>query len=154
MILLIDSLEQEKLEFPKVLGITVATTRLEVGDYTAMHGEVRDSSVVERKSLADLFTSFAGNYEAEKDKLLKAKGMGLTYILAIEVPFLEVLKGNTYWKDGELHESKKSGLSQIRQLMTWQRKYGVVVWFCQSRREMAMQIQEYFLAQERVREEA
>ena len=154
MILLIDSLEQEKLEFPKTLGVTVATTRLDVGDYTAMHGEVRDTAIVERKSCSDLFTSFAGGYEAEKAKLLKAQELHLTYILAIEAPFLEVLKGHTYWKAGEVHEAKKSGLAQIRQLMTWQRKYGVQVWYCQNRREMALRVLEYFLAQERVREEA
>ena len=127
---------------------------LSVGDYAALHRaegkDVPDLSVVERKGIGDLFHAFTANYDAERAKILKAKELGLTYILAIEASFTEVLKGHAYWKDGELHESKKSGLAMIRQLMTLQRKYGIQVVFCQSRREMAMWIQEYFLASERV----
>lgn len=147
-----DSREQAPLVFPVVAEIEQITMGLAVGDYTAFHGEQQDTTVCERKSLSDLFTSFTGNYDAERNKILKAKELGLTYILAIEASFSEVLKGHSYWKQGEVHESKKSGLAMIRQLMTLQRKYGIQVWFCQSRKEMAIMIQEYFLAQERVKE--
>ena len=65
---------------------------------------------------------------------------------------LEILKGHTYWQGGEFKESKKTGYAMLKQLMTLQRKYGLFCWFCQSRREMAVMIQEYFLAWERVKE--
>lgn len=129
-----------------------------VADYTALHDDpknaaikILDTSVVERKGVGDLFHAFTANYDAERAKMLKAQDLHLTYILAIEASFSEILKGHTYWQVGELHESKKSGLAMIRQLMTLQRKYGIQVVFCQSRREMAMWIQEYFLAFERVK---
>ena len=158
MILIQDSREQSPLTFPVVKGVEVATKMLAVGDYGAIHGVggrgVYDPAVVERKSLGDLFASFSGGYEAEKAKLQKAKTMGITYILAIEAPFLEVLKGHAFWKDGEVHESRKSGLAQIRQLMTWQRKYGVQVVYCESRRSMAVWILEYFLSFERITQDA
>ena len=128
---------------------------LSVGDYAALHRaegkDVPDLSVVERKGIGDLFHAFTANYDAERAKILKAKELGLTYILAIEASFTEVLKGHAYWKDGELHESKKSGLAMIRQLCTVARKYQVEVWFCNGRREMALRILEYFLAAERVK---
>lgn len=37
----------------------------------------------------------------------------------------------------------------LRQLMSCCHKYGIITWFCSSRSEMALVIQEYFLAEER-----
>ncbi len=74
----------------------------------------------------------------------------MKYILAIEASASEIRKGHQYWKDGELKESAKSGISQIKQLMTISRKYDVEVWFCEGRRDMAFRIMEYFLAYERL----
>lgn len=125
-----------------------------VGDYSAVHffygKEVSDPSIFERKEIGDCFTSFTAGYEQEKAKWTRAQALGLTYILAIEASASDVLKGHSYWTEGEVHEAKKSGLAMIRQLMTLQRKYGLQVWFCTSRREMAWRMQEYFLAWERL----
>ena len=147
--LIIDTREQTPLVFPKVKDVEVVVQGLPVGDYGALHGEDPDSTIFERKSVADLFTSFSGNYKAEREKILRAKAQELTYVLAIEGTATDILAGHMYWKDGEAHESRKSGLAMIRQLMTLQRKYALPVWFCAGRREMAWRIQEYFLAQER-----
>lgn len=151
MKLVTDTREQTPLVFPTVVGVEYVTQMLPTGDYSAWHGMVKDAAVVERKSLGDLFHAFTANYDLERKKILKAQELHLKYILAIEGGFFEVLKGYTYWAQGEVRESKKSGLAMIKQLMTLQRKYHLSVWFCGSRKEMAMRVQEYFLAQERVK---
>ena len=151
MQLQIDTREQQPLEFPKMLGVEVITATLPVGDYGAIYGDgTPDTSVVERKNLGDLFTSFTSGYEQERNKIIRAQTRDLTYILAIEATWTEIRKGHSYWKAGELHESRKTGLAMVKQLCTLQRKYGVQVWACSSRTEMAWQIQEYFLAGERL----
>lgn len=154
MQILIDTREQDALTFQFTEGVSVKSECLKVGDYTVRHKDgSMDTAVVERKSVADLFHSFTHEYENEKEKIFRAKELGLTYILAVESPALEVRKGHRYFKAGEWHEVKKSGISQVRQIMKIQRKYGIEVWWCASRSEMAFLIQEYFLAAERIRKE-
>ena len=153
MELLVDTREQHALSFSEIVGVTVKVEMLKVGDYTARYKDgLMDTAVVERKSVGDCFHSFSHEYENEKAKLLRARELGLTYIVAVESPAIELRKGHTYTKDGEVHEVRKSGIAMVRQLMTWQRKYGVQVWFCRDRKDMAFMIQEYFLAQERLLE--
>ena len=146
----VDTREQQPLRFPVVKDVEVVVETVPVGDYSAFHGLLRDPVVFERKSCADLYTSYTTDYDRERAKFAKAKDLGLTLILAIEGTATEVLAGHTYWKAGEVQESRKSGLAMIRQCMTVSRKYGVDIWFCAGRREMAWRIQEYFLAQERL----
>ena len=151
MILVTDTRETCPLIFPKVVGVEYVRETMPTGDYTARHGDALETTICERKALGDCYSSFTGdNYERERAKILRAKEAGQTYILAIEGTFSEVLKGHSYYKDGEWHVARKTGLAMCRQLMTLQRKYGIQVWFCANRAEMAMMIQEYFLAQERV----
>lgn len=150
MILATDTREQEALEFSKVVGVEYIRKGLGVGDYAAWHEDKQDSTVVERKGIGDLFNSFTSGYDNERAKILRAKQLSLHYVLAIEGSATEVRKGHSYWQGGELREHKKSGMAMIKQLHTIMRKYGVEVWFCQGRIEMAWRIQEYFLAQERV----
>lgn len=150
MILIQDSREQDPLVFPKTVGVEVAVEGMTTGDYTARHGSLMDTSVIERKSIQDAFTAFTGNaYERERAKILRAKEAGLTYILAIEATATELLKGCSYWAGGESHEHKKTGLALLRQFAMLQRKYGVILWYCSSRKEMALMILEYFLAESR-----
>ena len=128
------------------MGVEIIKQSLPVGDYQAEGQDV----VVERKSVADLFSSFSKNYEQERNKIIRAQSRNFKYILAIEASASEIRKGHSYYKDGELKEAAKSGISQIKQLMTISRKYGVEVWYCEGRRDMAFRIMEYFLAKERV----
>ena len=141
-----DIQEKHPLEFVETNGVEIVKASLPVGDYMA-DGQ---DCVVERKSIGDLFTSFSANYEAERNKIIRAQSRNLRYILAIEESATEIRKGHTNWKDGEMKESAKSGISQIKQLMTISRKYQVELWFCESRKDMAFRIMEYFLAGERV----
>ena len=77
--------------------------------------------------------------------------LGLKYILAIEGSIFDVRQGHTYRKDGEVHESRKSGMAQVKQLMTITRKDGVEGHYFNNRKEMAFWILEYFLACERTK---
>lgn len=151
MEILIDTRERNALCFQFVHGVSVKSECLNVGDYACRHKNGKmDGAVIERKSVADLFHSFTHKYDNEKAKIERAKNAGLKYILAIEAPALEIRKGHSYWIDSKECKVQKDGLSQVRQIMTIQRKYGVEVWWCASRDEMAFRIQEYFLAQERI----
>lgn len=150
MQIVIDTREQEGLSFEMFTGIETIRKGLEVGDYSALHNGQLDTVRFERKSVGDLFSSFTSNYDAERNKIQKARDLGLTYILAIEAPAMQIRKGHSYRSNGVMVESKKSGLAMIRQLMTIQRKYQVAVWFCQSRYEMSFMIGEYLLARDRV----
>jgi len=152
MQILIDTRERDPLTFQFVDGVSVKSECLNVGDYGCRHKDGQmDKAVIERKSVADLFHSFTHEYENEKEKIMRAKAAGLIYVLAIEAPAIEVRKGHAYRKGGELIEVKKPGISQVRQIMTIERKYDIRVWWCVSRTEMAFRIQEYFLAQERIK---
>ncbi|MEK7557083.1 MAG: ERCC4 domain-containing protein [Patescibacteria group bacterium] len=157
MYLIQDSREQNGLKdvFPKVVGVEVLVETMVMADYTARHTlkngtQQLDTAVIERKA-EDLWTSFTGeNYEREKAKWTRAHALGLTYIICVEGTVSEVLAGHTYWKAGEVHEAKKSGLAQLRQLLSIQRRYGVQVQFFESRKAMALWIVEYFLSAERM----
>lgn len=152
MELITDSREQNPLVFVETDGVKFVTEFLPVGDYGCRYknGEF-GNTILERKGTGDLFSSFSANYDAERNKIIRAKERGLKYILAIEASAMQVRLGHQYWKDGEMRESAKSGISQIKQLMTISRKYDVEVWFCQDRNDMAFRIIEYFLAGERLR---
>lgn len=154
MILIVDTREQDPLSFSSVEGFSVARETMNVGDYTARHKDGQmDSAVIERKSVGDLFHSFTHEYENEKEKIFRAQELGLKYILAVESPALDVRKGHKYWRDGEWREVQKTGIAQVRQIMTIQRKYSIEVWWCAGRLEMAFMIQEYFLAMERIKKD-
>ena len=149
MKIVIDSREKNRLEF-KVDGVEESIECLNVGDYSAYINGLLDSTVIERKEISDLFNSFTNNYDAERSKITRAKELGLKYILAIECSWSEIRKGHSYWKDGQVHESKKSGLAMVRQLLSISTKYGVEVHCFQSRSEMKFWILEYFLSKERL----
>ena len=147
MVIITDTREQAPLEFNKTEGVEFKRGTLPVGDYTAEGQQV----VFERKSCGDLFSSYGKGYERERTKILKAKELGLKFILAIEDTCFNIRRGYSYRKDGEEIQSKVDGYSMIKKLFTIQRKYEIQCWFCPSRKEMAHMILEYFLAYERVK---
>lgn len=150
--ILCDTREKNPLIFPSCEGVEIITSTLQVGDYECkFKNGTMAGTVWERKSLADLYSSFSSGYESEKKKIEKAKSLGLKYILGIEATVFEVREGSHYHKDGETKWSKKNGVSQIRQLMTMYAKEYFDLWFFSSRAEMAFTIQEYFLAEARIR---
>ena len=152
MKILCDTRERNPLTFQMLDGVTVESKYLDFGDYACVHNDgTMDKMRFERKSVADAFSSFSGdNYLNEKRKIARAKTAGSDYSILIEAPLFEVRKGCTFKKGGEIHEVRKSGIAQIRQLLTISRKYGIGLQFFQSRSEMAFYIQEFFLTQERL----
>ena len=148
--IIIDTREQDPLSFVEVEDVEIIKSTVDVGDYAAQGANGLFPIRIERKSVGDLFSSFQGeNYERERAKIIRASVLGLKYIIAVEASASEVRKGHTYMKDGELKESKKGGLSQVRQLMTIAHKYSAEIWFCNGRSDMAFRIMEYFLAYKR-----
>lgn len=120
---------------------------LETGDYAVrINGEIAPVRI-ERKSISDLFSSFSGdNYRREKEKIERAKVSDIRYILAIEGSCSDVRKGASYYKGGQLHQVKKDGLSQVRQIETISMRYGVEVRYCAGREDMAFMVQEILMA--------
>lgn len=152
MRLVVDSREKMPLSFPKTHGVKVEKATLNVGDYGGFYASGEQMpSVVERKSIADLFNSFTSpsKYKREKNKIQRAADLGYRYIIAIESPALRVLEGYNYVRGGVVYESKKTGIAQLRQMMTISQKYEVDIWYCNGREEMAIRILEWFLSYER-----
>lgn len=154
MKLITDTREQLPLRFQFVNGVEYVSQALSVGDYSAsfvIGGKTVDSStVIERKEKGDLFSSYTSGYERERAKFLRAKELNKFFILAVECTASDVLQGHTYTKGGIEQVAKKDGMTMLRQLMSCSVKYGIHLWFCSSRNEMALMIQEFFLAEERM----
>ncbi len=154
VVLITDTREQDCLVFPSVVDCSTRTATLNVGDYSAEYEGITFSpdddtprTIFERKSISDCFGSFTGErYLKEKAKIERAKKAGLKYVLAIEGSIRTVIKGHQYWKDGEYHQSKKDGMAQFRQLITMSQKYKFSVMYFSDKTEMALFIQEFYLA--------
>ena len=127
-------------------GMDVADVGAGTGFFSMMLGrEVGPSGTV---FAVDIAKNFIGHIKK------RAKEEGLRYVLAVEAPAIEVRKGHSYWKNGAWHEVKKTGIAQVRQIMTLHKRGNLdEVWWCQGRIEMAFRIQEYFLAEVRRRGE-
>jgi ERCC4-type nuclease len=153
MKLISDTREQAPLKFSICNGVEYVVGTLNIGDYSASYtigGEtIVSSSIVERKSIGDLFGSYTSGYENERKKFLRAIEAKKKFILAIEGTVSEILKGHSYTKGGEEYVARKDGMTMLRQLMSCCHRYNISLWCCSSRSEMAMMIQEYFLAEER-----
>jgi hypothetical protein len=154
MRLISDTREQNPLHFLTCVHVEYVVGTLSVGDYSASYcvgGKVVESTtIVERKSIGDLFSSYTSGYERERAKFLRCKELGKRFILAVEGNASEILRGYTYTKGGVEHQSKKDGMTMLKQIMSCANKYSIVPWFCESRAIMALMIQEYFLAEERM----
>ena len=150
-----DTKEQKPLTFPKMEGVSVVREHLDVGDYACRYGNGEwDETIFERKAMGDLFTSFSSGYNKEKSKIERAKVAGKRYVIAVEASTSKVLKGHKYRKGGKWIESKKSGLSMCRQLMTLEFRYGLITRYFSDRGEMAFFIMEWFLTAEKERNRA
>lgn len=154
MRLVSDTREQNPLHFLTCVHVEYVVDTLSVGDYSASFviggRTVESSTIVERKSIGDLFGSYTSGYERERAKFLRCKELGKRFVLAVEGTASDILKGHTYTKGGVEHQSKKDGMTMLKQIMSCANKYQILPWFCESRAIMALMIQEYFLAEERM----
>lgn len=146
-VIIIDKQEKTPLVFPS-REVTIAHESLDTGDYAIRTAPNKPLSPIriERKSIADLFSSFTGdNYRRERNKITRAKDAGLRYIIAIEGTVSTIRKGYSYTKGGRRHTSGKDGLSQVRQLMRIAQKYNIEIVYCDGRDDMAFFVQECLL---------
>lgn len=154
MRMITDSREQLPLTFTPCVGVEYLVSALGVGDYSASYTiegkDIESTSVVERKSIGDLFGSYTSGYDNERKKFLRAIEAKKKFILAIEGTITDILRGHSYMKGGKEYTSRKDGMTMFRQLMSCSNKYGVQIWFCNTRKEMGTIVQEFFLAEERM----
>jgi len=154
VVLITDTREQDCLVFPSVVDCSTRTATLNVGDYSAEYEGITfppdddtPRTIFERKSIADCFGSFTGErYLKEKAKIERASKAGLKYVIAIEGSIRTVIKGHEYWANGKMNKAKKDGMAQFRQLLTMSQKYNISVMFFSDKTEMALFIQEFFVA--------
>ena len=85
MKLITDTREQLKLTFTPCIGVEYVVETLSVGDYSAsyiINGKtIESSTIIERKSLGDLFSSYTSGYDRERAKFLRCKELGKRFIL-------------------------------------------------------------------------
>ena len=144
----IDTREKKSLEFD---GIRTKRILLNTGDYALLINGQLGNTRIERKSKADLFSSFQGEaYTREKDKISRAKTWGQLYVIAIEATASDVKLGYGYTKQGEWVPCQKTGIAQLRQMCTISLKYQIQIHYCNGREDMALLIKELLTAEVRV----
>lgn len=139
MILLIDTREQNPLQFSHPYISATERQTLIVGDYQVCYKDGYIPPVAfERKSIADLFGTMTQGYKRFKRLMEKANDHHISLILIMENSYTTVSNGYC--------RSEYSGKSMIKKLMTLWLKYDLVPVFCRNRTEMADYIVEYFCA--------
>lgn len=143
LILYRDSREKEPLPFPKEVYDfdEVRTMGLPFGDYSAHLDGKPIPIVFERKAIGDLYGTLTKGHQRFKREIQRCANAGWQFILIIECPMSEVLKGYKH--------TRFSGLSCIRQIFTLWLRYDVYPVFCEDREQMSRFIYETFDAARR-----
>jgi len=132
MIILIDSREQNELNFNFKQVDWVQIVALPCGDYTCImeyKGKLQLAPVVfERKAKGDLYSTLGKGYGRFKRELIRAKEAGILLVIIIEGTLRDVLNGYQH--------SKRKGIEVVRQLFTLLVKHHVPFVFCKDRKEM------------------
>lgn len=140
MLLLVDTREQLPLEFkfPTKVG------KLSVGDYGCQYDDGHICpTLIERKSLNDLFGSLGKNYKRFGREIVRAHKNNQNIIIAIEGSISNILVGTRF--------SFISGIKIMRTLLTLWVRYGVISVFCKDREEMSVFVAEFYCAYNRNR---
>lgn len=130
MVILIDTREQEPLEF-EVGGLIseVRSVGLPFGDYRAEYLDGSKSDVVfERKSIADLYGTMTAGHRRFMKEVKRAKDAGTRLVIAVEGTIDEVAEGYEY--------SEFKGESMLKMLGTLMFKHGIPTMFNPSRADM------------------
>jgi len=94
-VILIDTREQTPLPFVTSRGVRIKRVTLKVGDYS-LQGHSTRGVVIERKSLADFFSSFAGRHRPAMMRKLERMGAFHSAMLLVEADVDEVLNGSRF----------------------------------------------------------
>ena len=127
--LIVDSREQNPLEFKAGVFNSIKVRGLPVADYWAELSGKEVPICFERKALGDLYGTMTSGYSRFKKELEKAKAFQLKVVLLIEGSLRTVHGGYEY--------SKFGGDSMLRKLGTLYVRYDLE-WHCfEDRRSMA-----------------
>lgn len=139
MKILIDTREQNPLDFNHEFVTEIKTMKLDVGDYAVEFANGYVPPVrFERKNLTDLFGTLGKGYDRFKREIERAKVSDTKLILIVEGSLGKVLKGTDF--------SHRDGFAIVKQMFTIWVRYGVLPVFCKDREECSRYILEYFLA--------
>lgn len=139
MIILVDTREQNILEFSNSYITEVKKVKLDVGDYGCQFADGYIPPVFyERKSIGDLFGTLGQGYGRFKNEIIRARENGYTLIIIIEGGLLKVLKGYKH--------STIEGITIVRKLFTLWVKYGILPVFCKDREEMSEYIMQFYIS--------
>lgn len=141
-----DTREQRGLDFAVCKGKVgvVIDKKLDFGDYGCLVDGKLFPVVFERKSKADLWGTMTKGYKRYKAEFNRAIEAQFIFILAIECKALELRHGFSYKVRGKRIPSKFTPKAMIKKLQTLKRKYGLKIWFCNGRADMARRIVEYY----------
>lgn len=145
MIILIDTREQNPLEFDHMYVETTERRTLSVGDYAAEFKDGHRPPIhFERKSLPDLIGTFTSGYPRFKEEIKRSRESGIELVLIIEGTVKDILKGSKY--------SEVKGIQILRTVLSIYERYQIGHIFCRDRNEMATYIAERFCSYERKRQ--
>ena len=140
----IDSREKTALVFSP--DITTEIIKLNCGDYNCEFEDGTTSlTFFERKSHSDLWGSLTRDYPRFRDEVMLSKALGITLILIVESSLNKVMRGFT--------RSEVMGISIIKTMFSLWTRYGIFPVFCKDREEVAEYITQYYLAEQRKRNE-
>ena len=136
---MVDSREQNPLEFHHPYITEVVRTKLDFGDYACEYSDkTRPPLTYERKNMCDLFSTLTTGHERFKREIQRAKKVNNVIVIIIEGTFSEILHGCKH--------STVDGMAIRKQLFTFQFKYGVPFVCCENRTSMSDYIQESYFS--------
>ena len=137
--MLVDTREQNPLEFSHPYITEIVKTTLPVGDYSVQYADGFSPLIFfERKSIEDLFSTLTSGHERFKREIEKAKSLNIKLILIIEGHLSKILKGSSH--------STVEGIKIFRILLSLWIKHNLSFVLCKDREECSQFITEYFFA--------
>ena len=144
MIVLVDTREQNPLQFDHPYVEGTQKVALNVGDYCVRFKDAHQPLIFfERKSIPDLFGTMGKGYKRFRREIQRCQEKKAELIVIIEGTVTDILRGTKY--------SQVDGLRILRTILSVWNKYKVVSVFCRDRKEMATFIAEYYCAYARNR---
>jgi len=139
MKIIVDTREQQSLEFNHHYITQVIRRKCEVGDYGCQLEDGHEAPIYfERKSISDLFSTLSQNYKRFKKEIIRAKKGKQILVIIIEGSLTRIIKG--------VDESQRSGDEILQQLFTIMFRHKVPFVCCNNREESSRYIIETFLA--------
>ena len=130
MKIIVDSREQDILDFPFKQVSEIVVQKLDVGDYACEVDGKLLPIIFERKSKGDLFGTLGKGNKRFRKELQRAIDSDVKLVLIVECSLVSVLSGYTYKSKGRKRTSKLKGSSVLKTMFTLWVKYGLFPVFC------------------------